>query len=43
MTLFQYHLVGLAMVQTLVRAHRGSISVASPPARGTTFTLRFPL
>ena len=35
--------LGLAMVQTLVRTHRGAISVISTPARGTTFTLRFPL
>jgi len=35
--------LGLAMVQTLVRAHHGSISIASTPAHGTTFTLRFPV
>ncbi len=35
--------LGLAMVQTIIRAHHGSISAASTPTRGTTFTLRFPL
>ena len=35
--------LGLAMVQNLIRAHHVTISASSTPARGTTFTLRFPL
>jgi signal transduction histidine kinase len=35
--------VGLAIVDHIVKAHRGSIDVASEPGRGSTFTLRMPL
>jgi two-component system cell cycle sensor histidine kinase/response regulator CckA len=35
--------LGLASVKAFVEAHEGSVSVDSAPARGTTFTLRFPL
>jgi two-component system sensor histidine kinase BaeS len=34
--------VGLAVVHTLLDAHGGSIDVASEPAEGTRFTVRFP-
>lgn len=35
--------LGLAMVSKFVDSHRGSISVASVPGTGTTFTIRVPL
>lgn len=35
--------LGLYIVNSLVRAHGGSIDVRSAPGTGTTFTLRFPL
>jgi signal transduction histidine kinase len=35
--------VGLAIVDHIVKAHRGSIHVASEPGRGSTFTLHMPL
>lgn len=35
--------LGLASVKAFVEAYEGSVSVESAPARGTTFTLRFPL
>jgi two-component system sensor histidine kinase FlrB len=35
--------LGLAVVQSVVRAHQGEVSVASVPAEGTCFTLSFPL
>lgn len=34
--------LGLAVVQGIVRSHNGTISVASAPDRGTTFTLELP-
>lgn len=34
--------LGLALVRTIVRAHRGRIRVSGSPGGGTTFTLRFP-
>lgn len=34
--------IGLAMVRELVRIHQGSISVASTPGQGTTFTVSIP-
>ena len=34
--------LGLSIVKSLVRAHGGSIAVASEPGCGTTFTLHFP-
>jgi signal transduction histidine kinase len=34
--------LGLALVKTLVEAHRGSIGVQSELGKGTTFTVRFP-
>lgn len=35
--------LGLSIVESLVRAHGGSVAVASAPGRGTAFTLRLPL
>jgi len=35
--------LGLAMVQTIIKAHHGSIQAESTPGTGTTFTLRLPL
>jgi two-component system sensor histidine kinase PilS (NtrC family) len=35
--------LGLAIVHRIVQSHGGSIAVASRPAAGTTFTLRFPV
>jgi signal transduction histidine kinase len=34
--------LGLAVCKTIVEQHGGSITVASEPGRGTTFTLEFP-
>ncbi|MFA5904461.1 MAG: ATP-binding protein [Desulfobacula sp.] len=35
--------LGLAVVHTLVKNHKGTISVLNPPGKGTTFTMLFPL
>jgi len=35
--------LGLAVVQAVVRAHRGDIRLSSTPGQGTTFVLGFPL
>ena len=35
--------LGLNIVRTLVRAHRGSVSVKSVPGEGSTFTVRLPV
>ena len=35
--------LGLAVVQSVVRAHQGEVGVASAPGEGTCFTLSFPL
>ena len=35
--------LGLAMVHSIIQAHRGTIRAASTPGRGTTFTVRLPL
>jgi signal transduction histidine kinase len=35
--------LGLAIVRGIVEAHGGSVGVQSAPARGSTFTLEFPL
>ncbi|QTL92970.1 sensor histidine kinase [Aeromonas jandaei] len=35
--------LGLAVVQSVVRAHQGEVGVASVPGEGTCFTLSFPL
>ncbi|HET6911528.1 MAG TPA: ATP-binding protein [Mycobacteriales bacterium] len=34
--------IGLSIVDGLVRAHHGTVSVSSTPGAGTTFTVRFP-
>ncbi|HEU4955001.1 MAG TPA: ATP-binding protein, partial [Gemmatimonadales bacterium] len=34
--------IGLALVQDLVKLHRGTIAVASEPGQGTTFTVSLP-
>ena len=34
--------IGLALVQELVKLHKGTIGVASAPGRGTTFTVEIP-
>lgn len=34
--------LGLSLVQAIVQAHRGEISVSSAPSVGTTFTVTFP-
>lgn len=35
--------LGLAIVQQVVEEHKGSISLASEPGEGTTFTVEFPI
>ena len=35
--------IGLAMVKTIVRAHRGDVRVSSEVGSGSTFELRLPL
>jgi signal transduction histidine kinase len=35
--------LGLAFVERIMKAHRGSVSVRSEPGKGTVFTLRLPL
>jgi two-component system sensor histidine kinase BaeS len=35
--------LGLAIVRSIVEAHGGSVSVASEPGSGTTFTVGLPL
>ena len=37
------HGLGLSIVQSIVREHHGTITVASTPGRGTTFTVRLPV
>jgi signal transduction histidine kinase len=34
--------LGLAIVKHIALAHRGSVTVASTPGQGSTFTLRIP-
>ncbi|MGB8167493.1 MAG: ATP-binding protein [Chthoniobacteraceae bacterium] len=34
--------LGLSIVRSIVEAHRGSVSVASEPGRGSTFTIEIP-
>jgi two-component system, OmpR family, sensor kinase len=34
--------MGLAIVQEIVKAHGGTLRVASAPETGTTFTMSFP-
>ena len=35
--------LGLSIVHSIVREHRGKLSVQSQPGQGTTFTIKFPL
>lgn len=35
--------LGLAVTRSLVEGHRGTISAASQPGHGTTFTVRLPV
>ena len=35
--------IGLAMVDHIVRAHRGRVSVESKPGAGSTFTIQLPV
>ena len=35
--------LGLALCEVLAKAHRGTLSVASEPGHGATFTLCLPL
>jgi two-component system phosphate regulon sensor histidine kinase PhoR len=34
--------LGLAMVRDIVAAHRGQVTVASKPGKGSTFTMLLP-
>lgn len=35
--------LGLSIVQSIVKAHGGSVAIASEPGKGSTFTVRLPL
>jgi signal transduction histidine kinase len=35
--------LGLAVVKQIVESHHGTITYASPPGHGTTFTVRLPV
>jgi hypothetical protein len=35
--------LGLALVRTIVRVHRGKVRIEGAPGDGTTFSLTFPL